>query len=172
MAGSVITSSTVISVSSPITIADTKIGETQSAVFGIRNAGIDTLIISNKQIIGADAASFSLGNFCTTIPQGSGCGEQITFTPSFAADTFDATVRITSNDPDTPVLDIPVVASAGGDGDGVTATTEDAAPNNGDGNSDGIADSTQAHVTSLPNINGEYVTIAAPAGLTLLIYAQ
>jgi hypothetical protein len=37
------------------------------------------------------------------------------------------------------------------DGDDITATVEDAAPNSGDGNADGLADSEQANVTSLPN---------------------
>ena len=38
----------------------------------------------------------------------------------------------------------------------------------GDGNQDGIADSLQANVASLPNaMTGEYVTIVAPPGLQL-----
>jgi hypothetical protein len=46
------------------------------------------------------------------------------------------------------------------DGDGVANTVEDAAPNAGDGNNDGIADSTQGHVVSFPNaVNGSYVTL-------------
>ncbi len=49
----------------------------------------------------------------------------------------------------------------------MSAATEDAAPNNGDGNSDGIKDSQQDNVASLPNVNGDYVTVASPAGTTL-----
>jgi len=46
------------------------------------------------------------------------------------------------------------------DGDGVSNTVEDAAPNAGDGNNDGIADSTQGNVVSFPNaVNGSYVTL-------------
>ncbi|MCZ6816525.1 MAG: putative metal-binding motif-containing protein, partial [Planctomycetota bacterium] len=55
----------------------------------------------------------------------------------------------------------------GTDSDGVDSATEDAAPNNGDGNSDGIPDSQQDNVASLPNVNGDYLTIASPGGTTL-----
>jgi hypothetical protein len=54
------------------------------------------------------------------------------------------------------------------DDDGVPVAVEDAAPNGGDGNSDGIADSRQEEVTSLPAAIGTgYVTIAAPGGTSL-----
>jgi hypothetical protein len=46
------------------------------------------------------------------------------------------------------------------DSDGVSNTVEDAAPNGGDGNNDGIADSTQGNVVSFPNaVNGSYITL-------------
>ncbi|HMT19781.1 MAG TPA: hypothetical protein PKE20_00805, partial [Promineifilum sp.] len=57
---------------------------------------------------------------------------------------------------------------ADGDDDGQTSETENAAPNNGDGNNDGTPDSQQPNVTSLPNSgNGEYVTLATPDGTEL-----
>lgn len=59
------------------------------------------------------------------------------------------------------------------DADGVPGDTESQAPNNGDGNDDGVPDAQQAHVTSLP-ANGapadgtaEYVTVEAPEGVAL-----
>jgi len=59
-------------------------------------------------------------------------------------------------------------AGPGSDGDGIPAEVEDAGPNNGDGNNDGIPDSEQANVASLPNAaNGEYVTIESPEGTSL-----
>ena len=68
--------------------------------------------------------------------------------------------------PPTPTAD---------DGDGIAATIEDAAPNGGDGNRDGLVDSRQSNVASLPaavDVNGngtldDYVTIVAPEGTTL-----
>jgi hypothetical protein len=54
------------------------------------------------------------------------------------------------------------------DADGVPAAVEDAGPNGGDGNLDGILDSAQPEVSSLPAaVGGGYVTVAVPAGLTL-----
>ncbi|MCC7316365.1 MAG: hypothetical protein IT419_16240 [Planctomycetes bacterium] len=53
------------------------------------------------------------------------------------------------------------------DQDGVSDMVEDGAPNGGDGNNDGIPDSSQDNVTSLPNVNGDYLTIVAPAGMYL-----
>lgn len=52
--------------------------------------------------------------------------------------------------------------------DGIAPTVENAGPNGGDGNGDGIADSTQPNVASLPNVvDGQYVTVAVPAGASL-----
>jgi hypothetical protein len=45
---------------------------------------------------------------------------------------------------------VPGTQPAPDDGDGVPATVEDAAPNSGDGNLDGVADSVQSNVASLP----------------------
>jgi CSLREA domain-containing protein len=60
------------------------------------------------------------------------------------------------------------VAAADDDHDGVDNTIESGAPNNGDGNNDGILDSQQANVASLPNVvDGAYLTLAAPDGIAL-----
>jgi cyclophilin family peptidyl-prolyl cis-trans isomerase len=48
-------------------------------------------------------------------------------------------------------------------GDGVIDSLEDAAPNAGDGNSDGFLDSTQDFVASFPGSSGDYIVIEAPA---------
>ena len=49
------------------------------------------------------------------------------------------------------------------DGDGVADEVEDAAPNGGDGNSDGLPDSQQGNVNSLLNaVDAGYVTLASP----------
>ncbi len=53
------------------------------------------------------------------------------------------------------------------DGDGIADGLEAGAANNGDGNSDGVADIEQENVASLPvagNSDGRYVTLAAPQG--------
>jgi len=54
------------------------------------------------------------------------------------------------------------------DNDGVDAATEDAGPNGGDGNNDGIPDSQQLNVTSLPNAaDGQYIVIESQPGTFL-----
>ncbi len=60
------------------------------------------------------------------------------------------------------------------DGDCVPDTVEEAAPNGGDGNKDGIADSVQGNVASFPNvINDKYVTlVTAPPLLFKLVTDQ
>lgn len=59
-------------------------------------------------------------------------------------------------------------ASPETDSDGVPAAVENGAPG-GDGNSDGVADSQQTNVTSLPSpvVGGGYVTVAVPTGVSL-----
>ena len=55
------------------------------------------------------------------------------------------------------------------DNDGVENSLEEAAPNNGDGNHDGTADSEQAHVASLPSaVTGEYISLASAPGTSLV----
>lgn len=51
------------------------------------------------------------------------------------------------------------------DADGIPSSIEEAAPNNGDGNRDGLPDAQQPNVASLRNAAGQYVTLATPASL-------
>ena len=79
--------------------------------------------------------------------------------------TIDAAKDVTATFETAPVV--------GDDGDGIPDAVEDAAPNWGDGNGDGVLDSTQSNVASLPSAtSGEYVTIAAPAGTSLVAVAS
>ena len=58
------------------------------------------------------------------------------------------------------------------DTDEVDNRVEDAAPNSGDGNKDGILDSQQNQVTSLPNsVDQSYITLASPTGTSLAAVA-
>ena len=82
----------------------------------------------------------------------------------------------TSTRASTPTSEAnPAPTPTADDGDGIAATIEDAAPNGGDGNRDGLVDSRQSNVASLRaavDVNGigtldDYVTIVAPEGTTL-----
>jgi hypothetical protein len=76
------------------------------------------------------------------------------------------TVVPPTNTPTTTSTPTPIPDS---DADGVPDAVENGAPNGGDGNSDGILDSQQANVTSLPNlVDGQYVTLVSPSGTTLV----
>lgn len=55
------------------------------------------------------------------------------------------------------------------DTDGIANAIEELAPNNGDGNHDGVADSEQMNVASFPAaLGGYYLTLAAPSGTQLI----
>jgi len=59
------------------------------------------------------------------------------------------------------------------DGDGITNTVEGAAPNNGDANGDGIADRSQANVTSIVDpVTGEYVSVESSCASNAAVSAQ
>jgi len=75
-------------------------------------------------------------------------------------------VCVTDDDPvdntDCDTLQI-TVTCADGDNDGVCDYIEVDAPNDGDGNNDGIEDKDQGYVASLRNrVDGRYVTLVAP----------
>jgi hypothetical protein len=75
-------------------------------------------------------------------------------------------VRFDASDPATLTRQLTALAMS--DGDGISDLVESAGPNNGDGNFDGIPDSLQEYVTSLPDIHGSYVTLATEQGHRLL----
>ncbi|NJO15776.1 MAG: tandem-95 repeat protein [Thioploca sp.] len=64
-------------------------------------------------------------------------------------------------------LNCKAVFSRDGDEDGIASEIEDGAPNNGDGNNDGIPDSQQNNVVSLLTPEGKYITIEERNGCTI-----
>ena len=65
----------------------------------------------------------------------------------------------------SPDGELPVLSDD--DGDGIASEIEDGAPNNGDGNNDGIPDSQQNNVVSLLTPEGKYLTIEERNGCTI-----
>ena len=53
------------------------------------------------------------------------------------------------------------------DADGVPDDVEDAAPNQGDGDNDGVKDSQQEHVTSITDSKGRFTTFVVPPGVRM-----
>jgi cyclophilin family peptidyl-prolyl cis-trans isomerase len=163
-----LTLSPTINVDARVAVGDVMVGSVLEGSFGIRNPGGGPLFVSSKEIIGADAALFTLGDVCTdAINPGSGCRESLTFSPLAAMASIDASIRLSTNDPDDPVVEIPIMASVSNDSDGIADAIEALAANAGDGNDDAVADAFQAHVASLPDINGDYVTLEVLPGQTL-----
>ena len=88
----------------------------------------------------------------------------------YIADTFNHRIRwvcrgacpifVPPEEPPPPPDELPPPDT---DDDGFLDEVESGAPNNGDGNSDGVPDAQQPHVVSFPNArNSRYVTLQAP----------
>ncbi len=132
---------------------------------------VSAFIVAPSTVAWADTATDPSST--TTTPPDPVTPETTTTTTAPTTTTTDTTNPATTTAPAPPVTDPPTPTAD--DGDGIAATIEDAAPHGGDGNRDGLVDSRQSNVASLPaavDVNGDgalddYVTIVAPAGTTL-----
>ena len=143
----------------------------------IGNRSIDELTELTFTAIATDA-DLPANNLIFSLDVGAPTGASIdsntgvfTWTPTEAQEpgTFNVTVRVT-DDGTSPLDDSETITInvAVADGDGVSGSVEDGAPNSGDGNNDGIQDSQQANVASLPNANDQtYVTLVSSDGTDL-----
>ena len=75
----------------------------------IRNNGSATLHISNMSFAGSDAGKFSHGGYSSSIPGGGICLTTVTVDTSQTG-SFDAELKIQSDDPRNPILTIPLHA--------------------------------------------------------------
>ena len=150
-----------------IDVGDTQVGTPGTTTVTLANAGTKDLIFSDISITGADAGNFKSTNNCNLLAPGEFCQEIISFT-STTIGTSSATLQVSTDDPDTPVAILPIIATSSTDSDGIPDAIEAAGPNNGDGNQDGVPDSQQANVTTLPDPDGNYLTVAAAPGTQFL----
>ncbi|WP_420573733.1 gliding motility-associated C-terminal domain-containing protein [Kordia sp.] len=103
---------------------------------------------------------------------GGNSGGSYTGSPTPITDNLGNTVGMTAGvDEGVPVIagagqgiggsqdDTNITACVADDLDNVSEAIEDGAPNGGDGNNDGTPDSQQPDVASIPDANGDYVTI-------------
>lgn len=133
-------------------------------VLYIHNKGGVDLNISSVTLDGP--ADFEFVDNCTTfspIEPGGFCVMPVFFKPTSAGEKS-ATLTIVSDDPDENLLIIPISGIVDIDTDGVAASVEDSAPNSGDGNLDGIADSIQSNVSSFLSLNNSYITLLTYSG--------
>ncbi|MCO6411562.1 MAG: peptidylprolyl isomerase [Thiogranum sp.] len=156
----------VLSVTDALNFGDAGPGEDKQLGVTISNSGIDPLSINLLRFTGSGADQFSTTTNCSSLAFGDSCTETLTFSATTRG-VPDVQFEIQSSDPAAPQTLVAVLATASGDHDGVPDAIESAAPNNGDGNADGIPDVEQDHVTSLPGIFGGYVTLETEPGLRL-----
>ncbi|MDT0619379.1 choice-of-anchor D domain-containing protein [Salinisphaera sp. P385] len=149
------------------------VGSNDSRGIDVRNAGSAALQISTIDTPTAPFAVTQQNCVDRTLAPGGNCRVTVRFTPTTTGNAMQS-LGIVSDDAVNPNV---VVSLAGNgvidsDADGVADTIEDNAPNDGDGNDDGIPDSNQATVTSLPGARDDYVTLETDAGVFANVRAE
>lgn len=141
-------------------------GFPEQKVIRINNRGDRTLNISSITFNTPFPDEFEFIDNCTensahppgTVPPGELCIVIVNFLPADLSEKS-AIISVVSDDPINGQIDIQVTGGASSDNDGIENSIEDAAPNNGDGNLDGIPDRLQNNVVSFPAANGIYTTL-------------
>ncbi|VAW53035.1 hypothetical protein MNBD_GAMMA06-1918, partial [hydrothermal vent metagenome] len=126
----------------------------------VTNIGNASLKITN--LSGLDATNFSQVNDC--IDNVIAVNEFCTITVDYAASDFglqSTTLTITSNDPENSSTTVILNGFGDTDSDGVLSAIEQAGPNQGDGNNDGVSDDLQNNVVSFELGQGLFLTLAA-----------
>ena len=134
---------------------------------GFQNIAELPLIITSVDINTINSDEFELTGDCllsTEILKNGLCILTLDFTP-LTPGNKSATILLNSNDPDESPFEIYITADAILENDGVDASIENAAPNNGDANYDGVLDSQQGHVVSLPDLSGNYITYTGDSAI-------
>ncbi len=83
------------------------LGVTASDTLTVSNNGEAALTVDSVTLGGDAVADFTQSNHCTTVAAGDSCAVEITFTPG-AEGVRAASLTITSNDPDTGTLAVPL----------------------------------------------------------------
>ena len=90
-----------------LSFIDAEVGAPEEDLFTISNAGGADLNISNMQLVGSEAFSFTqLGNPILTPGQSSDV--YVTYTPSVEGAEDEGSIIITSNDPDNQMIEVPL----------------------------------------------------------------
>jgi hypothetical protein len=106
-----ISASTVISVSSgtpdiavktSLGFGKVRIGQTKRIDLKVTNRGSGSLVVTNVELVGTQAAAFRASKKSFTVNAGEEYRLRMEFTPTSAV-LYQATLRLYSNDPDTPV---------------------------------------------------------------------
>jgi hypothetical protein len=96
----------------PVNFGSVEVGSISSPkVVTIKDTGISDLVIGSIAVTGTNASEFSQTNNCTTIPAGGSCSITGTFAPT-AMGSKSATMSISSNDPETPEVNVKLLGNA------------------------------------------------------------
>jgi hypothetical protein len=90
-----------------VSFGNVNVGSISARTVTVQNIGTADLTISSITITGTDAGEFSQTNTCAILASGESCAVTVTFNPT-SAGTKNAVLRISSNDPDTPIVDVPL----------------------------------------------------------------
>ena len=142
----------------------------QQSEFTIENISTQNLSIGNIGSNDPILPPFGINDTgCnnTVLPPGASCVFIVSFNP------VDIKAFSDSFNIEFPVLGFDYTVNVSGasepgydfEGDGVSDLIENSGPNNGDGNYDGILDSTQSNVVSLADSKGRYITLTGAADI-------
>lgn len=121
-------------------------------------SSVDIVSLSDEFSINTTQCLDDLGELARILP-GDGCKIFVFLSPE-SIGTITGTLTIITDDPDEPVIIIPLTGEGTLDEDGVNASVEDSAPNGGDGNYDEILDSAQSTIVSISS-NNTYLTFSS-----------
>jgi len=144
-------------------------GQPANKIIFFNNTGNLNLNVSAVTLTGADAGDFQLFEQCVSdspVAANTLCFASVSFEP-LTVGAKNAQLKVISDDLAHSPLNIPLTGVGSQDADGIAILIEDKAPNSGDGNYDGIADSIQSNVVSLPGKNGVYVTLLSSVNNTI-----
>lgn len=148
-------------------VVDPTQGTPKQKVIRLTNKGDRDLHLASITFDGVNAGEFEFFDNCTTtnndnganlVPAGQFCILVVNFKPNDLHEKF-AVIEIQSDDPINNTLTINITGGATDDNDGIPRFEEDAAPNNGDANNDGLPDGLQDNVVSFINLSGGYSTL-------------
>jgi len=111
---------------------NTKLNEVDIQTISINNNGGTNLMIENIDITGTDKSMFTFKSSCIgqRLPAGASCSVGVGFTPT-SLDKKTAMLTISSDDPDTPAVDVPLA------GTGISKDSDGSTDGNGNGGDGG-----------------------------------
>jgi len=133
----------------------------------LTNRGISDLNFLSSSLVGDDVNDFTVSSSdCEAVLQpGDSCVLTVVFSPTTTG-AKKTSMKIGSNDPDEPEFSISLVGTSSSDSDNISDAEENAAPNNGDGDSDSVPDRFQSNVVSMRSASGDYLTLTATSLLS------